>query len=117
MFLFQDFLLPEIPQVKCKKGVDLAEGENVAPASSGAEDCCLGKLEQLWLLSREDSIAVSRQPGVRGNDTEVLPSNGNHTASIVRVGGESTLSCSIVVVGQALICNSSHPYLKHFAQT
>ena len=88
--------------------MDLAEGENVTPASSGAEDCCLGKLEQLWLFSREDSVAMSRQPGVRGNDTEVLPGNGDNTASIVRIGGESALSCSIVVIRQALIRNILH---------
>ena len=91
--------------------MDLAEGEDVAPASSGAENCGLGKLEQLWLLSGEDSVAVPGQPGVRGNDTEVLASNGDDAASIVGVGGESTLCCSIVVVGQALICNISYPLI------
>ena len=94
--------------------MDLAEGEDVAPASSGAENCRLGKLEQLWLLSGEDSVAVPRQPGVRGNDTEVLASNGDNAASIVGVGGESTLCCSIVVVGQALICNISYPLIPSF---
>ena len=86
-----------------KKSVDLAEGEDVTPASSGAENGGLRELEQLWLLSREDSIAVPRQPGVRGNNTEVLASNGDDAAAVVRVGRESTLCCSIVVVGQALI--------------
>ena len=88
--------------------MDLAEGEDVAPASSGAENCCLGKLEQLWLLSGEDSVAVPGQPGVRGNDTEVLASNGDNAASVVGVGRESTLSGSIVAVRQALIWNISH---------
>ena len=83
--------------------MDLAEGEDVTPASSGAENSGLRELEELWLLSREDSIAVPRQPGVRGDHTEVLAGDGDDAAAVVGVGREPALCCSIVVVGQALI--------------
>ena len=43
---------------------DLAEGEDITPTSCGAEDCGLRELEELGLLSRENCVAMSRQPEV-----------------------------------------------------
>ena len=43
---------------------NLAEGEDITPTSCGAKDCGLRELEELGLLSRENRIAMSRQPGV-----------------------------------------------------
>ena len=43
---------------------NLAEGEDITPTSCGAKDCGLGELEELGLLSRENRVAMSRQPGV-----------------------------------------------------
>ena len=43
---------------------NLAEGEDITPTSCGAKDCGLGELKELGLLSRENCVAMSRQPGV-----------------------------------------------------